>query len=344
MSLGIVIGKFLPPHHGHSLLIEAARARCDEVAVLVCDAAWHVPRAGVRAHWIRESFLDASTLVLDPDALAHDDDDSVGWARATRAALGRPPDCVFTSEDYGPRYAGFLGAEHVMVDRERRTVPVSASVIRADPQRHLHVLDPHVRAHYVARVCIVGAESSGKTTLASALAAHYGVAFVPEFGRFYTEAMPDPRRYRWSPADFRRIAAAQAAFEDDAARWTAAPLICDTNPFVTAVFHEAYLGVRDPELEASAQRRRYDLLVLCDPRTPFEQDATGLRVDGERRTWMHARFAAYAAAHGAAVMQATGAPDERLDDAVAAVDALLGAPPPARSSSDDDGHRRRRPA
>jgi HTH-type transcriptional repressor of NAD biosynthesis genes len=38
------------------------------------------------------------------------------------------------------------------------------------------------------RVLIVGAESTGKTTLAIALAEHYQTTWVPEFGRLYTEA------------------------------------------------------------------------------------------------------------------------------------------------------------
>ena len=43
------------------------------------------------------------------------------------------------------------------------------------------------------RVAIVGAESTGKTTLATALAEHYRTAWVPEFGRLYTEATTLPR-------------------------------------------------------------------------------------------------------------------------------------------------------
>jgi cytidyltransferase-like protein len=33
---GVVIGKFYPPHRGHHLLVNAALAQCEHVAVLVC--------------------------------------------------------------------------------------------------------------------------------------------------------------------------------------------------------------------------------------------------------------------------------------------------------------------
>ena len=38
MSLGIVIGKFLPYHRGHGALVAAAQEGCDDVAVIVCDS------------------------------------------------------------------------------------------------------------------------------------------------------------------------------------------------------------------------------------------------------------------------------------------------------------------
>lgn len=323
MSLGVVIGKFLPFHRGHGLLLEAAVAQSDEVVAIVCDAAWHDIDATLRARWITESFPSARTLILDQDALGLADDDSQGWARATVDVLGREPDVVFTSEDYGPRYASFMGAAHVMVDRERRTVPISSTQIRADPLAHLDSLHPQVRAYYVPRVCVLGAESTGKTTLAADLAHHYGVEPVREFGRFYTEAMPEPIRYRWETIDFQIIAQVQARVEDDAARWARPPLICDTNPFVTAVFHEAYLGSRDPQLEATGAQRRYDLFLLCDRTTPFAQDHTGLRQDGDRRAWMHRRLGEYVEGQDAPALCVTGTPNERRDQAIQAIDQLM---------------------
>lgn len=330
MSLGVVIGKFLPPHRGHGELIGTAKSGCDELFVIVCDARWHDVPARRRANWIAEWFPGVGTLVLDQEELGLSDEDSEGWAHATVDVLGRRPDVVFTSEDYGPRYASFMGAQHVLVDRTLNPERITGTAFRANPQAHLDWLPPHIRAQYVARVCVIGVESSGKTTLAQALADHYGVGLVGEFGRYYTEAMPDPPRYRWRTGDFRLIAQAQAALEDDTARWTASPLICDTNPFVTAVFHEAYLGRRDPELEEEAAKRRYDLFIICDPATPFEQDHTLLRMDDERRTLMHRRYCDYVEAQPGRVSEVAGSPSERTRRAVEAIEELIGVVPAAR--------------
>jgi HTH-type transcriptional regulator, transcriptional repressor of NAD biosynthesis genes len=322
-AFGLVIGKFLPFHRGHEHLIEAAARAVDDVVVIVCSAAWHEIPVELRVEWIAESFPDARIAVIDQEERGLGEDGTEAWAAATLDVLGRRPDVVFTSEDYGPGYAREMGAEHVMVDRERSVVPVSGTAIRARPLAYLDLLSPQVRAHYVVRVCVIGAESTGKTTLARDLAGHYGVPFVAEFGRYYSEAMPGPTRYRWTTADFRTIAEVQNRFEDDAARWVGPLLICDTNAFVTSVFHEAYLGHRDPVLEAEAAGRRYDLFILCGEETPFVQDGTGLRHEGLARTRMHGRYLRHLEEGGHRFARIEGTRAERLAVAVKAVDRLL---------------------
>jgi nicotinamide riboside kinase len=57
--------------------------------------------------------------------------------------------------------------------------------------------------------------------------------------------------------------------------------------------------------------RRYDLFVLCDPGTPFEQDHTLLRMDDDRRARMHRRYREYAEAQPGRVIEVAGSPGER---------------------------------
>jgi HTH-type transcriptional regulator, transcriptional repressor of NAD biosynthesis genes len=174
------------------------------------------------------------------------------------------------------------------------------------------------------RICVLGAESTGKTTLCADLAAHYGVPFVHEFGRWYTEAMPDPSRYTWSHEDFVTIARTQNRFEDDAARWVRPVLICDTNSFVTDVFEQAYLGESAAGLGDLWRDRTYDLLVITDPQTPFEQDTTtGLR-SADARAWMHRRYEEYAAQSESEWLLVSGNRDARVETVVAHVAALQG--------------------
>ena len=93
----------------------------------------------------------------------------------------------------------------------------------------------------VKRVCLLGAESTGKTTLARALAAAYGTVWNPEYGRPYTELGRDPEA-PWTSAEFTHIARIQCWYEDCLAGSARRALFCDTDAFTTALFHEVYLG------------------------------------------------------------------------------------------------------
>ncbi|MBI3831625.1 MAG: AAA family ATPase [Planctomycetes bacterium] len=317
---GLVIGKFYPPHRGHKLLIEAAQAQSDELYVIVCAKPEQRPEGELRAVWLREIHPRAK-VILTPDTI--DGEDSQGWAEETVRVLGFAPDVVFTSEDYGARYAGFLGCRHVLVDRGRVAAPVSGTRVRAAPLACWDFLEPPVRAHYALRICIVGAESTGKTTLAQALGEHYRTRWVPEYGRAYSEEMlARDGAYRWTSNDFIHIARTQCEHEQALARQAERVLICDTDAFATAIWHQRYIGSRCEEVEKiAAAHRRPDLYLLADAKTPFVQDGTR---DGEAiREWMHRTFAEELAKDGRPFVEIAGAHEERMCQATARIEALM---------------------
>jgi NadR type nicotinamide-nucleotide adenylyltransferase len=147
-GLGVVIGKFLPFHRGHRLVIETAVSQCDRVEVLVCKRPSDPIPVDVRVDWIRALCPSVHVQVLDQEALGLADSDSPAWAKATIDALGRAPDAAFTSEDYGDPWCKAMGAEHVLVDKPRIRVPISGTDVRKAPLEHLEMLDPEVRAYF----------------------------------------------------------------------------------------------------------------------------------------------------------------------------------------------------
>ncbi len=319
---GLVIGKFYPPHAGHHYLIDTALAQSDSVFVLVCDHPRQTIPGEVRAACLRHVHPLARVVLVDDDL---PDDDSAAWAERTRHVLGLAPDAVFTSEDYGTPYARCLGPDtvHVLVDRERRAVPCSGTMIRAAPLEHLDLLSTFMRAWYVRRVCVLGAESTGTTTLACALAAHYQTVWVPEYGREYCERNWH-EGYAWHTEEFTHIATEQARREDVAAGVANRVLICDTDPLATSVWHERYLRQPSAEVLAIARARHYALYILTGDEIPFSQD--GWR-DGEHiRHAMHGRFAEVLAEWGTPWLEVRGSPAVRLATATARVDALLAGP------------------
>ncbi|MFF2573371.1 AAA family ATPase [Streptomyces sp. NPDC101191] len=339
---GLVLGKFYPPHAGHHHLVRTARERCERLTVLVCASSVESVPLADRVAWMREIHPDALVVGALDDVPVDLRDPDVWDAhmKIFRAAVPEPVDAVFTSEPYGEELGRRFGAVSVCVDPDRLRHPVSGTAVRADPVACWDYLEAPVRAALTRRVVVLGAESTGTTTMTLALADHYrgrgGVwsrtRSVPEYGREYSELkLAELRAERpgasWSDvsfhsADFPVIALRQSELEEEAARDGSPVLFCDTDAFATTIWHERYMGTTSAGTGEIAARGRQDLWLLTDHRgVPFEDD--GLR-DGEHlRPWMTARFLTQLAHTGRRTVVLTGPHEERLATAVAAVDALL---------------------
>jgi len=319
MTLGFIVGKFYPPHRGHKYLINTARAQVDRLIVMIAAHPSQTIPGTVREKWLKQIHPDCE-IHLVPDTLADDSDE---WAKFTIDYLGRAPDVVFTSENYGPRYATAMGCRHVMVDRSRQTVPISGTRIRENPAAAFSYLEPCVRAWFIPRVVLIGAESTGKTTMAERLAHHYGTVWVAEYGREHWEKkvagleMTDPLP-RWEDDEFLHIAQTQQAREWAAAEKASRILICDTNAFATGTWYERYRGKRDSAIDHLGDADRADLYLFSRSDAPFVQD--GFR-DGEKiRDWMDARFEAQLRSGKVPYVSLSGDWETRFRDALSAID------------------------
>nr|WP_042197143.1 AAA family ATPase [Kibdelosporangium sp. MJ126-NF4]CEL22773.1 Nicotinamide-nucleotide adenylyltransferase, NadR family / Ribosylnicotinamide kinase [Kibdelosporangium sp. MJ126-NF4]CTQ89913.1 Nicotinamide-nucleotide adenylyltransferase, NadR family (EC 2.7.7.1) / Ribosylnicotinamide kinase (EC 2.7.1.22) [Kibdelosporangium sp. MJ126-NF4] len=343
----LVLGKFYPPHRGHHLLVRAAAAASERTTVAVLASSIESIPLADRVSWLAEEHSGDSGVVVLGDIDEHPtdfEDDAIWEAHVaiTRSVLSRRAildgtpaaaavDAVFTSEDYGPELAKRLGAEHVSVDPERSAHPVSGTAVRADPSGRWHDLAPATRAGLAARVVVVGAESTGTTTLSRALAEHYRAAWIPEYGRVHTEEKltaarafdpsADMDSLVWTVGDFVDVADRQARAEDEAAH-IGPILVCDNDPWAATVWCERYLGVAYPQVSDAVGDRRPALYLLTDHEgVPFEQD--GWR-DGEHlREWMTGLFVRRLRERGVPWVRLTGSRSERLARAVEACEDMV---------------------
>lgn len=317
-GLGLVIGKFYPPHRGHKLLIDVATAQSEQAVVIVCAKPTDTIPGELRGGWLQEIHPDARVMVIDD---RYDENDSRVWAENTIRWLGRAPDAVFTSEDYGDRYAELMGSKHISVDKPRGQVPISGTAVRQDPYAHWEFLEPPVRAWFTKRVCVLGAESTGTTTLAKGLAAHLQTAWVEEYGREYSEVKLARNDPDWRTDEFTMIAGEQTRREDAAARQANRVLICDTNALATILWHRRYMGSHSQAVEEIARRGRCDLYLLTGDDIPFVQD--GLR-DGEHiRHQMHGWFEEALAAQAAPWHVLRGSHEKRMQEGVRLIRSLF---------------------
>ena len=168
---------------------------------------------------------------------------------------------------------------------------------------------------------VIGSESSGTTTLARALAGHYRTVWVPEYGRAYSEGR-QPCGQSWRSDEFTFIAIEQARMEDALATLANRVLICDTDPFVTSIWHERYMGQPSDAVREVANSRSYDLYIVTDANIPFVQD--DIRDSEPLRQWMQGRFIEELARMPTPMIVVSGPHEERFAAAVRRIDELPG--------------------
>ncbi|MFN2386463.1 MAG: AAA family ATPase [Thermoanaerobaculia bacterium] len=168
------------------------------------------------------------------------------------------------------------------------------------------------------RVVVTGSESTGKTTLAASLAAHYGTVWSPEYVRDYVAVRNAPVRAE----DVEAIARGQMRVEDALAGGSARLVIHDTDLLSTAVYSLHYFGECPAWIEEEVTRRRADLYLLAGIDAPWVADANQ-RDRGGRREEMHALFREALARRGFPAVELGGPHDTRLAAAIRAIDAIL---------------------
>jgi len=174
-----------------------------------------------------------------------------------------------------------------------------------------------VRVATVARIAILGAESSGKSTLAAALAAHYDTLWVPEYLREFVDTHQRVPR----EADQDVIARIQIERENAAALGARRFLFCDTTPCMTALYSEVYWGRVSAPVAALAAMHDYALTLVTAPDGPWMPD--GLQRESEAvRQSVHRMVLARLDARAIDYTVVTGDPAQRIACVMRRLDAL----------------------
>lgn len=287
-KVGMVLGKFYPFHNGHAYLIDSALANCDFVYVYVCTLPTDYYRGTDRAAWIfdhyKEQYWEKRIKIFHVDEVLpqypeEDPDFWDIWVDVVQSRALRHIDAIFTSEDYGTPFATHLNVEHVKVDQQRVLVPVSGTACRGHVYEQWDFLPPEVQNHFRKKICIIGPESTGKSTLTSMLAEHYEASMLCEYGREYTN---EHGTKNLTAADFLNIGYGQYLHEIASYPHARRVLFCDTDQLITRAFYRLYSkygsvqfdqGI-DDYLTYLQETRHYDLYLLLTPDVPHVQDGT----------------------------------------------------------------------
>lgn len=159
------------------------------------------------------------------------------------------------------------------------------------------------------RIAITGPESTGKTTLAMALAEYYPAPWVPEFAREYLAKLGRP----YERKDLLEIAKGQLQSEELSAKDNPELLICDTEMLVIKIWSEIGFGLVDSFVLNEYYTRKYDLFILCGTDLPWEFDP--MREHPEKREELYALYKKDLIAQGKNFIEIFGSKEERLKKA-----------------------------
>ncbi|QHT67459.1 ATP-binding protein [Rhodocytophaga rosea] len=170
----------------------------------------------------------------------------------------------------------------------------------------------------VKKIVLFGPESTGKTTLAQQLAAHYHTVWIPEYSRTYQEEQGRPLNI----SDVIPIARGQIRLEEEAFPKANNILICDTDILETKVYSEVYNGACPPWLLDTIPRRLADLYLLTQVDLPWIPD--GIRDRPDDREQMYALFKKELYQLQLPFAEIWGSYQHRFVKAVEAIDVFMG--------------------
>ena len=306
---GILIhGEFaIPTRREECIALFVRGLNAPSVRVVVGRGAAHFPSLEQRLLWAKELYPEAEVIA---EGASPGDWISQAMERNCRS---------FISLD------GLFRAELAAAELMEFPVPLSdqltsrsqADLLR-DPIRHWPHLAAMARPFFVSRVALVGAESTGKSTLARILARRYKTVYTPEFARLWGDKRANQLQFE----DSETIVRAHIAAEEALARQANRLLINDTTTISSVMWcHWLYQRCL-PWVEELARKRRPHLALLLDTDVPWVPDPQ--RTLGERRGEFHAGLRALLDREGIPYELISGSWQDREKRACEAVDALLG--------------------
>ena len=170
------------------------------------------------------------------------------------------------------------------------------------------------------RIVVTGSECTGKTTLASAIAAKLDAPFSTESARDYVSELGRAVQF----SDVEPIARRQIEIEDALLGDGSRLYIFDTDLFSTLIYSRLYFGRCPGWIEPLCRARRADLYLLCGIDLPWVKDdfQRGRSTPMERQH-AHSLFASVLNENGCSVRAVSELNDNRLQCAISAVETWL---------------------
>lgn len=302
-NVGVMYGKFLPPHRGHLNAIINSATKCYKLYVVISDnkyltesicKEYNLPimNAKLRLKWlsielqdlphIKVITLDESNIPLYPNGWEE-------WASLLEKTVPERFDVIFGGEiDYiqgNSKY--FPYATYEVFDYPRSIFPISATEIRKNPYAHWDYILGSARGFFSKKILITGTESCGKTTLTKYLAKTFYTSWSNEVGRYYAGRYLGGNEDAFTDDDFLSISYKQKDQDEDAIRTSNKLVFFDTDAVVTDYYSRLYMGHSNKKVVQFIDPLKYDLVFIMTPSVEWVADGQRRNGKDEERQALH---------------------------------------------------------
>ena len=266
---GLVLGKFMPPHKGHEYLFRFAKEYCENLTIIVDCLKEQTISPELRKSWIEELVTGVNVIALNkfmPQSPNEIENFWEIWKQEIYLTSGKP-DVLIAAMDYGWDLAKVLECDFIPLDIARQSISISATEIRDNPFKNWEFIVDSARSHYLKKICFIGPESTGKSTLVKKLANEFKTVYIPE----YAEAIIK-KQNNFYEHNVKEVAWAQIRTEKALERMVNKIMLCDSDIITTMVWAEELFNKIDDDVYHIAKIQKYDITFLFYPDTPWVED------------------------------------------------------------------------
>lgn len=286
MKIGLFPGKFNIIHQGHISAALEAYSFVDHLYIVVLyDEEYEEERytefgIPVISPWTRERWW--KTIMRDLENVtvlslsSKNTFNFCDWEQSTKEMLEvtGPVTDIFSSElEYETFFKKLYPTSQIHTLIKKRGISAT-QIFKEGIYASWSLLPRIVQNYFVQKIVILGAESSGKTTLTRKLALWYQTEKVEEVARRFWEYYGGGFGKVLDSEDYKALTYQQKNQEYQKIKKANRFLFIDTETIVTQVWLNLYENTELTVLDAIANDEKYDLYLLIKPDLPFVQDGT----------------------------------------------------------------------
>ena len=292
-DIGMYGGAFNPLHLGHVNDIIKASNVCKKLyLVLSVSNDKNEIDYRERLMWLKNITNHMDNVEIFPIFDNNKNKENYDWLNGVnqiKTHIGKPIDVVFAGSDYkGRNIWETLYPESKIHYFDRNIIPISSTEIRNKPFKYYEYLPHIVQRYYIKKVCIIGTESCGKTTLIKNLATYFNTTYVEEAGKYIcidAGGIDNMQKKHYFDILFKHKELERIALEN-----ANKVLLIDTDSLITLFYYN--LGFNDTDIqndyfkniaESISKLNNYDLYIFLEPDVNFVYDITRREVNDSVR-------------------------------------------------------------